>query len=178
MIYLKKGQKLFNNEGMVVSDPTGYYEDGAIVTCAMYHLPDKPICGYEAKYIAYGDNVYTITDEEKLMEEIKKFDPETLLGKTKEDIAVDKMVEKIQAVDIEKLEEEKEEQEEQEEEKEEDVEKEEIIEEEIKEGEEKDEEILEEEVISNTEVNPNLDTEIFTPDQTSAIIRKNKKKIT
>lgn len=99
MIYLKKGQALFNNEGMVVLDKTGYYEDGATVVCAMYHLPDEPICSYEAKFIAYGDQVYTITDEKTLLEEIMKIDPSTLMGKTKEDIKIDKMVEEIETVD-------------------------------------------------------------------------------
>ena len=99
MIYLKKGQKLFNNEGMVVCDPTGYYEDGSAVTCGMFFAPDDPVCSYEAKYIAYGDQVYNITDEEKLMEEIIKIDPNTLIGKTKEDISVDKMIEEIKTVE-------------------------------------------------------------------------------
>jgi len=99
MIYLKKGQALFNNQGMVVLDPTGYYEDGATVVCAMFHSPDEPVCSYEAKYIAYGEQVYNITDEKMLIEEIKKIDPNTLIGKTKEDIMVDKMIEKIETVD-------------------------------------------------------------------------------
>lgn len=99
MIYLKKGQKLFNNEGMVVLDPTGYYEDGATVICAMYHLPNEPVCSYEARYVAYGDQVYNITDEKKLMEEIVKIDPNTLMGKTKEDVNIDKMIEEIKTVE-------------------------------------------------------------------------------
>jgi hypothetical protein len=99
MIYLKKGQSLFNNEGMVVLDATGYYEDGANVICAMFHSPDEPICSYEAKFIAYGDQVYNITDEDKLMEEITKIDPSTLMGKTKEDINIDKMIEEIKTVE-------------------------------------------------------------------------------
>lgn len=99
MIYLTKGQKLFNNEGMVVCDPTGYYEDGATVICAMFHSVDEPVCGYEAKYIAYGDQVYNITDEKALMEEIKKIDPKTLLGKTKEDVTIDNLVQEIKTVE-------------------------------------------------------------------------------
>lgn len=43
MIYLTKGQKLFNNEGLVVYDPTGYYEDGATVVCAMIFNPEEPV---------------------------------------------------------------------------------------------------------------------------------------
>lgn len=99
MIYLTKGQTLFNNEGMIVCDPTGYYEDGATVLCAMYHSPNEPVFSYEAKYIAYGDQVYNITDEKKLMEEIVKIDPNTLMGKTKEDINIDKMIEEIKTVE-------------------------------------------------------------------------------
>ncbi len=99
MIYLTKGQKLFNNEGLVVYDPTGYYEDGATVVCAMIFNPEEPVCRYEAKFIAYGDQVYNISDEEKLVEEIKKIDSETLLGKTKEEVTADKLVQDIQTVD-------------------------------------------------------------------------------
>ena len=95
MIYLTKGQKLFTNEGMVVYDATGHYDDGDAVVCAAAYAPDEPICRYEAKFIAYGDNVYNITDPEKLMEEVKKIDPENLFGKNKEEVAVDKMIEKI-----------------------------------------------------------------------------------
>lgn len=99
MIYLTKGQKLFNNEGMVVCDPTGYYEDGSTVACAVFHSPDEPVYRYEAKFIAYGDQVYNASDQDKLMEEIVKIDPESLLGKTQEEVSVDKMIEKIQTVD-------------------------------------------------------------------------------
>lgn len=99
MIYLKKGQKLFNNEGMVVADSTGYYEDGSVVLCAMFHSPNEPVCSYEAKYIAYGDLVYNITNEEDLMKEIEKIDPNTLLGKTAKDVNLDKLIEEIQTVD-------------------------------------------------------------------------------
>ncbi len=95
MIYLTKGQKLFTNEGMVVYDATGHYDDGDAVVCAAAYAPEEPICRYEAKFIAYGDNVYNITDPEKLMEEVKKIDPENLFGKNKDEVAVDKMIEKI-----------------------------------------------------------------------------------
>jgi hypothetical protein len=99
MIYLTKGQKLFNNEGMVVCDPTGYYEDGATVACAVFHSPEEPVFRYEAKYIAYGDQVYSVSDQDELMEEVIKIDPNSLLGKSTGDIAVDKMVENIQTVE-------------------------------------------------------------------------------
>lgn len=99
MIYLTKGQPLFNNEGMVVCAPTGYYEDGSSVACAMFHSVDEPVCLYEAKFIAYGDQVYNIVDEAKLLEEIKKIDPESLLGKTSSDVTVDKMIEQIKTVE-------------------------------------------------------------------------------
>lgn len=99
MIYLKKGQKLFSNEGMVVADPTGYYEDGSVVLCAMFHSPNEPVCSYEAKYIAYGDQVYNMTSEEDLIKEIEKIDPNTLIGKTAKDVNLDKLIEEIQTVD-------------------------------------------------------------------------------
>ena len=62
MIYLTKGQKLLDSPGMVVCDPTGYYNDGDSVACAAWHMPEEPICRYEAKFIAYGGMVYEITD--------------------------------------------------------------------------------------------------------------------
>jgi hypothetical protein len=99
MIYLTKGQKLFNNEGMVVCDPTGYYEDGVTVACAVFHSPDEPVFRYEAKFIAYGDQVYNIADEKKLMEEILKIDPESLFGKTNAEVVVDNLVNEIKTVD-------------------------------------------------------------------------------
>ncbi len=99
MIYLEKGQKLFDNTGAVVYDPTGYYEDGASVLCAMSYAPEEPVCRYEAKFIAFGSMVYNVTDPEKLLEEIKKIDPETLFGKSTADISLDKKIQDIETVD-------------------------------------------------------------------------------
>ncbi len=96
MIKLEKGQKLFDNEGMVVYDQTGYYNDGDSIICAMSFAPEEPACRYEAKFIAYGNAVYNVTDPDMLLEEIKKIDPNTLFGKNKEEIAVDQTVENIQ----------------------------------------------------------------------------------
>lgn len=103
MIHLTKGQALFENPTMVVYDPTGYYNDGDPVVCASVVAPEEPICRYEAKFVAYGGMVYTIADEEKLMEEVIKIDPENLLGKNNEDVALDKMVENIQTVATEEI---------------------------------------------------------------------------
>jgi len=99
MIYLTKGQILFENPGMVVYDPTGYYEDGAPVICAPLFSPEEPVCRFEAKFIAYGSQVYSIADADKLMEEVVKIDPDSLLGKSTGEIAVEKMVENIQTAD-------------------------------------------------------------------------------
>lgn len=99
MIYLTKGQTLFDNTSMVVYDPTGYYEDGASVICASTHAPEDPICRYEAKFIAYGNLVYNITEPEKLTEEILKIDPKSLFGKNNKDVALDAVVENIKTVD-------------------------------------------------------------------------------
>ncbi len=96
MIYLTKGQTLFENPSMVVFDSSGYYEDGIPVICASLLNPDEPVCRYEAKFVAYGSQVYSISDEEKLLEEVLKIDGATLLGKTSEDVDVDKMLEKIE----------------------------------------------------------------------------------
>jgi len=104
MIYLTKGQKLFGNEGMVVYDQTGYYEDDAPIVCAMVFAPEDSVCRYEAKFVAYGDTVYSITDADVLMEQVNVIDPNSLFGKTKDDVAVDQMVSDIEMVDnIEKI---------------------------------------------------------------------------
>lgn len=99
MIYLTKGQPLFDNAGMVVSSPSGYYNDGDSVVCAMYHMPDEPVCLYEAKFVAYGNTVYEITDQEKLMEEVLKIDPASLFGKNNDEVAMDRMVDNIKTVE-------------------------------------------------------------------------------
>jgi hypothetical protein len=99
MIYLTKGQALFDNPGMVVCDQTGYYEDASSVICAVAYAPEEPVCRYEAKFIAYGNLVYSITDPEKLMEEVIKIDPKSLFNKSSQDVAVDKVVNNIQTVE-------------------------------------------------------------------------------
>ena len=103
MIFLIKGQTLFNNPAVVVYDQTGYYEDGASVVCASAITPEEPVCRYEAKFIAYGDMVYTITNSDELLEEVEKINPDTLLGKTNEDINLDKIVEQIKTIDSQEI---------------------------------------------------------------------------
>jgi hypothetical protein len=61
----------------------------------MLNNPEEPICRYEAKFIAYGNLIYNITDQERLMEEVKKIDPNSLYGKDSQQIATDQIVEKI-----------------------------------------------------------------------------------
>lgn len=95
MIYLTKGQKLFENPSMVVYDPTGYYNDGDSVICAGATSPNEPACRYEAKFVAYGGIVYSVADPDALMEQILAIDPKTLFGKDSQQVAVDKMVEEI-----------------------------------------------------------------------------------
>ncbi len=95
MIFLTKGQILKDNPGMVVYDPTGYYNDGDSVICASVAFPDEPVCRYEAKFVAYGGMVYSISNPDDLMAEILKLDPASLFGKNTEQIAVDKMVSDI-----------------------------------------------------------------------------------
>lgn len=95
MIYLTKGKPLVDNPGMVVFDSTGYYNDGDSVICASASFPEEPVCRFEAKYIAYGGMVYSVSNPEELMAEILKLDPVSLFGKDSQEIAVDKMVEKI-----------------------------------------------------------------------------------
>ena len=95
MIYLTKGQVLKDNPGMVVFDPTGYYNDSDSVICASIGFPEEPVCRYEAKFIAYGGMVYSISNPDELMEQIIKLDPDSLYGKDSQNVAVDKMVEEI-----------------------------------------------------------------------------------
>lgn len=95
MIHLKKGQVLKDNPTLVVYDPTGYYRDEDSVICASAILPEEPVCRFEAKFVAYGGIVYSISNPEELMAEVLKLDPETLFGKTNDNITVDKMVEEI-----------------------------------------------------------------------------------
>ncbi len=95
MIYLTKGQPLLDNPNLVVYDPTGYYNDGDSVICASIGLPEEPVCRYEAKYVLYGGMVYSISNPDDLMTEIIKIDPASLFGKDSQQVAVDKMVEKI-----------------------------------------------------------------------------------
>lgn len=103
MIHLEKGQTLFDNQGMVVYDQTGFYNDGDSIICAMVFAPEEPACRYEAQYIAYGNMVYNISDPAQLLEEVKKLDPASLFGKNKEEIAVDKLVDNIEASTSEDL---------------------------------------------------------------------------
>jgi hypothetical protein len=95
MIYLTKGQKLFDNPSLVVYDQTGYYNDGDSVICAGVTSPNEPVCRYEAKFVAYGGIVYSVADSDALMEQILAIDPKTLFGKDSQQVAVDKMVEAI-----------------------------------------------------------------------------------
>ncbi len=95
MIYLKKGQTLFDNPGMVVYDSTGYYDDGTSVICSPVFSPEEPACRYEAKYIAYGGIVYSISDEKELLKQVLEMDPNSLLGKDSKQVAVDKIIDKI-----------------------------------------------------------------------------------
>lgn len=95
MIYLRKGQVVADIPNMVVYEATGFYNDGDSVICAPATNPEEPVCRYEAKYIAYGGMVYSISDPDQLLEEITKIDPNSLYGKDSKQVAVDKAVETI-----------------------------------------------------------------------------------
>lgn len=99
MIFLTKGQRLYDNPGMVIYDQTGYYEDGDSVICATVSFPEEPVCRYEAKFIAYGSMVYSIADPDELLEEVKKINPDTLFGKTNADKVASDIVDNIQMAD-------------------------------------------------------------------------------
>jgi hypothetical protein len=99
MIFLTKGQTLYDNPGMVTYDPTGYYEDGDSIVCASAASPEEPVCRYEAKFVAYGNMVYSIADPDALLEEVKKINPDTLFGKTNADKVASDIVNNIQMAD-------------------------------------------------------------------------------
>ena len=99
MILITKGQPLYDNPGMVVYDATGYYEDGTSIVCAAATAPEEPLVRYEAKFVAYGGMVYTITDPEQLMAEVVKIDPQSLFGKTNEQMVVNDMVQTIETIE-------------------------------------------------------------------------------
>ena len=92
MIFLTKGQQLIEQPGLVVYDPTGYYEDDATITCASVLAPNEPLFKYEAKFVAYGGMVYAITDEEKLMKEVTKLDIKSLFGKKRTELSADELL--------------------------------------------------------------------------------------
>lgn len=92
MIFLKKGQNLIDHPGLVIYDPTGYYEDDATITCASVLAPDEPLFRYEAKFVAYGGMVYAITNEEELMKQVMKLDTKTLFGKKRSELSADELL--------------------------------------------------------------------------------------
>lgn len=95
MIYLKKGQVLADNPTMVVYDQTGYYNDGDSIICAPAATPDEPAVRYEARFVAYGGMVYSISNPDELLAEIIKLDPKSLYGKDSQQVAIDRVVEEI-----------------------------------------------------------------------------------
>lgn len=89
MIYLQQGQDVAENEDLVVYDATGDYNDNDMVICAKRETPNEPYCRFEAQFIAYGGIVYAISEEEKLLEEIQKIDPETTLAEETNDSMIE-----------------------------------------------------------------------------------------
>lgn len=80
---------------MVVYDQTGYYNDGDSIICAAAITPEEPVCRYEARFVAYGGMVYSVSDPDELLAEIIKIDPKSLYGKDSQQVAVDKVIENI-----------------------------------------------------------------------------------
>ena len=104
MIYLKKGQPLADASNILVYDATGYYNDGDSVICAGIGAPEEPAYRYEAKYIAYGGMVYSISDPDLLLKQVLELDPKSLFGKDSQQVAIDKIVEDIVPQKTENLE--------------------------------------------------------------------------
>jgi hypothetical protein len=89
MINLQQGQDVAENEDLVVYDATGDYNDNDMIICAKRETPFEPYCRFEAQFIAYGGIVYAISEEEKLLEEIQKIDPETTLAEETTDSMIE-----------------------------------------------------------------------------------------
>jgi hypothetical protein len=89
MINLQQGQDVAENEDLVVYDATGDYNDNDMIICAKRETPYEPYCRFEAQFIAYGGIVYAISEEEKLLEEIQKIDPETTLAEETTDSMIE-----------------------------------------------------------------------------------------
>jgi hypothetical protein len=56
-IHLEKGQPLKEHNDLIVF-LSGDYEENDLVLVANIKNPEEAICQYEAKYIAYGNEVY------------------------------------------------------------------------------------------------------------------------
>ncbi len=80
MIYLEKGQKVFEKPELVVYEQTGERNDADMVICAKIETPEEPFCWLEAQYIAYGNVVYSISDDKELEKEILKMDPDSTIN--------------------------------------------------------------------------------------------------
>jgi hypothetical protein len=80
MIYLEKGQKVFEKPELVVYEQTGERNDTDMVICAKVESPEEPFCWLEAQYIAYGNVVYSISDDKELEKEILKMDPDSTIN--------------------------------------------------------------------------------------------------
>lgn len=80
MIYLEKGQKVFEKPELVVYEQTGERNDTDMVICAKIETPEEPFCWLEAQYIAYGNVVYSISDDKELEKEILKMDPDSTIN--------------------------------------------------------------------------------------------------
>lgn len=80
MIHLERGQILIEDPELVVYDATGDYEDSDLIVCAKITSPDEPFSKCEAKYIAYGNMVYSISDAKELDKAIADIDPANNLG--------------------------------------------------------------------------------------------------
>jgi len=57
MITITQGQNPLDNPELVVTSPSGEYEDTDIIQCA-YVGTEEPVCAFEAKYILLGNSIY------------------------------------------------------------------------------------------------------------------------
>jgi hypothetical protein len=74
MIYIEKGQKIAENENIVVFSETGDYNDFDLIEYSKIDTPESPMGAFQAQFVKYGGLVYKFSDPEELGKEILKID--------------------------------------------------------------------------------------------------------
>lgn len=75
MVHIEKGQKIPQNEDLIVYSPTGDYDEEQLIECGTISQPDFAVCAYQAQFVKYGSIVYRFNTSEELGAELIKVDP-------------------------------------------------------------------------------------------------------